>query len=51
MQDLNICEKLARLLQPNSDSQLTDVVLRLLLNLSFDASLRDSMVKTGLLGV
>lgn len=48
MCDLNVVEKVSRLL-PHSDPHLTDVALRLLLNLSFDAALRQAMIRCGLL--
>ena len=46
--DLNIVEKLTKLL-PSDVEDLTNVTIRLLLNLSFDGHLRAKMVKTGLL--
>ena len=46
--DLNIIEKVSRLV-PHESSDLLNVTIRLLLNLSFDTNLRTKMIKVGLL--
>lgn len=46
--DLNIVEKVSRLVCADN-SDLLNVTVRLLLNLSFDAGLRAKMIKVGLL--
>lgn len=48
MADLNIVEKVSRLVSTDN-SDLLNVTIRLLLNLSFDAGLRAKMIKVGLL--
>ncbi|KAK8721272.1 hypothetical protein OTU49_012869, partial [Cherax quadricarinatus] len=48
MADLNIVEKVSRLVSTNN-SDLVNVTVRLLLNLSFDAGMRGKIIKVGLL--
>ncbi|XP_045119018.1 kinesin-associated protein 3-like isoform X2 [Portunus trituberculatus] len=48
MADLNIVEKVSRLVSTDN-SDLLNVTIRLLLNLSFDSGLRAKMIKVGLL--
>ena len=45
---MNIVEKISRLI-PHESSDLLNVTIRLLLNLSFDQNLRVKMIKVGLL--
>lgn len=49
MAQCGVAEKLAKIISSTAQESLISVTLRLLLNLSFDANLRESMIRSGVL--